>query len=438
MKKNVPIHEMIGRCLTHKSEEIMKTDLRVKCPKCLSEFVLESAHVSAQFEESIRKDLSAEIQRREEELILQRQEFNSLSTQFQKEREDFTSLIDQQVKEQVKSREEFLRDSIHRQVQEEKEAQLAELEGELKRKSGQLIELNQTKAKLQQLSREMEEKEAAIHLKMETELSDRLSEMKSSVKRQIELEAELKLKEKQNVIDSLKQKLEDAAQRIDQGSMQMQGEMLELTAEEILRDANPTDLIEEIKKGQNGFDCRQSVQFNGKEIASIGYEVKNTKAWSDSFIDKIKSDNLTTKCDILVIVSKSTPKMQGQRFKLINGVWITSIHYLADLSSLLRFGLLKVHEQRITQQNGDTKAHLLYAFLTSSECQSLFNSMMDGLKRLEEMNDDEEKKLQALFKKRKKQLEQLMSHFISYYGTMKGISNDSIQDIDFLEFKQAS
>ena len=63
---------------------------------------------------------------------------------------------------------------------------------------------------------------------------------------------------------------------------------------------------------------------------------------------------------------------------------------------------------------------------------------MDGLKKLEEMNDEEERKLQALFKKRKKQLEQLLSQFISYYGTMKGISEDSIVDIQMLEFKKAS
>lgn len=418
----------------------MKTkNLKIKCPKCSSEFVLESAHVSAQFEESIRQDLSAEIQRREKELLSQKQEFQLLSQEFEKEKQDFSQLIDEKVSSQMKSREEFLRDSIRKQIQEEKEAQLAELESELQRKSSQLIELNQTKAKLQQLSREMEEKEAAIHLKMETELTNRLSEMKSSVKRQIELESELRLKEKQNVIDSLKQKLQDATQRIEQGSMQMQGEMMELTVEEILREANPTDLIEEVKKGINGFDAKQVIRFNGKEIGSIGYEVKNTKSWSDGFIEKIKTDNLNAKCDLLVIVTKSTPKeMEGQKFKLINGVWVTSIHFLSDLSSLLRFGLLKVHEQRITQQNGDTKAHLLYAFLTSQECQALFNSMMDGLKKLEEMNDEEERKLQALFKKRKKQLEQLMSHFISYYGTMKGISEDSIVDIQMLEFKKAS
>lgn len=418
----------------------MKTDLKVKCPKCHSEFVLESAHVSAQFEESIRKDLSAEIQRREKELTLQRQEFNSLSTEFQKEKEDFSTLIDQKVREQMKSREEFLKDSIHKQVQEEKEAQLAELEKELKRKSSQLIDLNQTKAKLQKLSMEMEEKEAEIHLKMEEQLSKRLSEMKTSVKEQIEMESFLKLKEKQNVIDSLQKKLKDASQRIEQGSMQMQGEMMELTVEEIVRSTFVTDEVLEIKKGQRGADEIQIVKTEmGIEAGRILYEVKNTKAWSDSFIDKIKSDNLESKCQILVIVTKTPHKaMDGKPFMLINGVWVTSISALADLITLLRFGLLKVHEQKQLQKNGDSKAHMLYAFLTSQECQALFNSMMDGLKNLNDMNQEEERKLQALFRKREKQLQQILSNVISYYGSMKGISNDSIQDIDFLEFKKAS
>lgn len=422
------------------TEEIMKTDLRITCPKCTSEFVLESAHVSAQFEASIRKDLSAEIQRREQELILQRQEFDSLSEEFNKEKLDFSKIIDEKVKSQVKSREETLRNSIRQQVQEEKEAQLVELEDELKRKSSQLIESNQIKAKYKKLSLEMEEREAQIHVQMEEELGRRLSEMKTSVKEQIQMESFLKLKEKQNIIDSLKQKLSDATQRIEQGSMQMQGEMMELTVEELVRSSFASDEIIEIKKGQKGGDSVQVVRTShGFECGRILYEVKNTKAWSDSFIDKIKSDNLDSKCDLLVIVTKTPPKeMENKHFMLLNGVWVTSLIHLSDMITLLRFGLLKIQEQRQLHQNGDSKAHMLYAFLTSQECQSLFNSMMDGLKTLQEMNQEEERKLQTLFKKREKQLQMILGNFISYYGSVKSISNESIQDIDMFEFKQAS
>lgn len=415
--------------------------LNITCPRCHSDFVLESAHLSAQFEASIRQDLSAEIQRREKELADQRKEFSILSQEFTQEKEDFTRLVDDKVSSQMKSREEFLKDSIRKQVQEEKEAQLSELEQELQRKSSQVIDLNKTKAAYLKLSREKEELETQIHLKMEEELNRRLSEMQSSTKKQIELEAQLKLSEKQQIIDSLKKKLEEASKRIEQGSMQSQGESLELTVEERLQNAYPEDQIEPIAKGKMGFDTKHTIVFAGKEIGSIGYETKNTKAWSDSFIDKIKEDNLSAsaKCDLLIIASKVLPEeMKGQRFKLIRGVWVTDIHSLEDLSSLLRFGILKVHEQRILNKNGDSKAHMLYAFLTSQECQNLFNSVMDGLTKLQEMNEEEERKLQALFKKREKQLKQILSNIISYYGTMKGISDDSIQDIDFLDFKEAS
>lgn len=418
----------------------MKTkNLTVKCPKCSSEFALESTHLSSQFEESIRKDLSAEILRREQELADQRSEFILLYKEFEKEKQDFSQLIDEKVKGEVKSREEYLRDSIHKQVQEEKEAQLEELENELKRKSEQLKDMNKTKSAMLRLSIEMEEKEAEISLRMESELTKRLSEMKSSLQKQLEMEATLKLQEKQNIIDSLRKKVQEAAQRIDQGSVQMQGESMELTVEQLLKDAHPSDIIQEVKKGQRGMDLHQVIQLKGKKVGSIGYEIKNTKAWSDSFLDKMLEDNLEAKCDQLILVSKTKPKeMNDQMFLLIRDIWVVDIKFVEQLSYLIRFGLLKVHEQRMLQDHGDTKSQMIYDFLTSQECQSLFNSIMDGLKKIEELNDLEEKRLQALFKRRKKHLELLLNNFISYYGTMKGIADDSIQDIPMLEFKQAS
>lgn len=275
----------------------------------------------------------------------------------------------------------------------------------------------------------------------EQEIRQLAEERLAEAKEQLEMESFVKVKEKENIIESLRTKLQDATQRLEQGSMQMQGERFELAVEDLLRNAHAEsgDLIEEIKKGQKGFDIHHSVRISAGTIGSIGYEIKNTKTWSDSFIEKIKSDNLEAKCDLLVVVTKALPKeMEGQRFILKDGVWITTINYVTDLSILLRFGLLKVYAQKQIQKNGEQKAHILYSFLTSESCQSIFNSMMDGLKNLQEMNDEEERKLQALFKKRQKQLQQILSNVISYYGTMKGIADDSIQDIPSLEFKKAS
>lgn len=414
-----------------------KQELTIKCPQCGNVFDLDSILVH-QFQESIKADLQNELSRRELELQQQREDHRKLTEQFKQEQSDFDSLVDEKVKTQVKTREDALKESIRKQIQEEKEAQLEELENELRRKSAQLIELNQTKAKLQRLSREFEEKEAKIHLQMEEKLNERLAEMKTNIKEQIQIESFAKVKEKEDIISSLERKLQEATQRIQGGSTRDQGEGMELAIDEMIRNATGDETVE-IGKGQRGGDIIQKVITSTGEAGTILYEVKNTQTWSDSFLSKLRSDNLSSKCDLMVIISKTRPKQMGdQRFMLIENIWVTTPAFAADLAVLLSFGLKKVHAQKQLQQNGDQKAHLLYSYLTSQPCQELFNSMMDGLKNLQDMNQEEERKLQALFRKRETQLQQILSNLITYYGTAKGIADESILDHPLLEFKKAS
>src|ERR1041385_2584834 len=64
----------------------------------------------------------------------------------------------------------------------------------------------------------------------------------------------LKLREKDKQLADAMQKVKEAEAKMQQGSQQAQGEVLELEVEEILRDAFRDDEIVEIKKGQNGAD----------------------------------------------------------------------------------------------------------------------------------------------------------------------------------------
>lgn len=417
----------------------MKTkSVQIKCKNCGFTNDLDELLIS-QFEESIRKDLQTELKKREDELSLQRAEFKKLSQSLEKEKEDIDELIQQRVKSQMKSREESLKDSIRKEIQEEKSMQLQELEEELTRKSKQLIELNQTKAKLERLSREFEEKEAKIHLQMEKELSERLSSAKTSIKEELQMESFLKIKEKENIIESLTKKLDEAKQRATQGSMQGQGEAQELVLEQLLRDTNPIDVIEEVKKGVNGADCIQRVMLpSGASAGSIIYESKNTKHWSKSFIPKLKDDNLKAKADIMVIITKTMPKDVEGKYGLVDGVWITTLDNAKDLSLLLRFGLLKTHAVMLTQENKKDKMSLLYDYLCSDEFKATFTSILDGFKSLQESHHDEQRKIQLLWKRRQKHLEQVLSSTIDFYGSIKGISENTIPTIPMLEIKEAS
>ena len=229
----------------------MKTQKKkqLECPNCKSILDVDELLVS-QFEDTIRKDLQAELKRRENELAKQREEYHKLSQNLESEKQNIDDLVSQRVKSQLKEREKNLKNSIIKEVEEEKSQQLEELEQELHKKSAQQIELNQTKAKLKRLSREFEEREAKIHLQKEEELANRLEKAKTSMKEELQMESFLKIKEKENIIASLTKKLEEAKQRATQGSMQMQGEAQELVIEDMLRELHPDDVIDEVKKVQ--------------------------------------------------------------------------------------------------------------------------------------------------------------------------------------------
>lgn len=427
----------LGNSLT-KYREIMKTQRKITCPNCQSDLSVDQLLVQ-QFEESIRKDLQSELEMREQELIEKKEEYSVLSFKLQSEKEDFQETIEKTVREKVKSKEKSLKDSIREQIESEKKQQLSELEDELQKKSSQLIELNKTKAKMQRLSREFEEKEAQIHLKMEQELSERLKQTKESLRGEIQLESALIIKEKENIIDSLKTKLDDARQKATQGSMQRQGEAQELLLEEMLRDSNPTDVIEEIKKGANGADCIQRVMLpNGAEAGQILYESKNTKHWSNGFIKKLKQDNLKTKADIMVIITKTMPGEVEGKYGLLYGVWVTTLENARDLSLLLRFGLFKTHAVMMTQEGKKDKMSLLYDYLSSEEFRATFTSILDGFKSIQDSHHDEQRKMQLLWKRRAKHLEQVLASTIDFYGSIKGISENSIPTIPMLEIKQAN
>src|SRR5207302_515185 len=99
----------------------------------------------------------------------------------------------------------------------------------------------------------------------------------------------------------LKEQLDIARQKAEQGSMQLQGEVQELEIIELLQEFHPHDEITQSKKGMNAADILQIVRTqNGAEAGMIYYESKRTKTWSNDWIKKFKQDNLNAKADILV------------------------------------------------------------------------------------------------------------------------------------------
>jgi hypothetical protein len=407
--------------------------MKMNCPNCHTQINVDDLLVS-QFEESIRLDMQFEMKKREEELNARKEEFSRATAALRKEKEDVEQIVATKVKAQMVQREVAIRNAIRQEISDERSEELANLHEEMKLKSEQLKELHGTKAALERFRRETQERESAIILQKEQELTQRLEEARLSISEQVRQENFLKIKEREKVIEDLKNKLDDARRKAEQGSMQLQGEIQELEIIEMLREFHPSDEIKQSKKGSNAADILHVVRVNGTECGKIYYESKRTKTWSNDWIPKFKQDNLETKADILVLVTNALPK-GIERYGLIDNVWVCSFNDVRELSLVLRYGLIKLQQVAIANVGKDVKIEMLYSYLCSEDFKNLFESILTGFKALQDSHNNEKLKLQRLWKEREKALEQVLRNTVEFYGTLKGIGGASIREIPLLEMQ---
>lgn len=89
----------------------------------------------------------------------------------------------------------------------------------------------------------------------------------------------------------MQKQIEELKRKAEQGSEQLQGEVQELVLENLLHSKFPDDLIEPVPKGEHGGDVlRKVVNQLGQQCGTIIWESKRTKAWSDTWLPKLRED----------------------------------------------------------------------------------------------------------------------------------------------------
>jgi len=342
--------------------------------------------------------------------------------------------LQQATQKQLKIEKQRLQDELKREILEEQSESMAILEKELKEKSEQVKELNETKAQIAKLKRENEEIASKAKLEAQLALDEELKLEKAKIAKILEEQSELKLKQKDEQIEQIKRELENARRKAEQGSMQIQGEALELAIESWLSSQFPFDNIEEVKKGAFGADCVQTI--HTREIQNCGvicYESKNTKAWSDSWIPKLKQDMISVNADLGVLVTSIYPKNM-QRMGFVDGIWVCSLEEFKGSSSLLRESLIRINKTMQSQENRSDKMSLLYNYMTSNEFAMQMRAIVDGFIKMQEELDKEKRSLMASWKRRQKTIDGVLANTTEMYGSLQGIAGSgAIAHIEALE-----
>jgi len=404
----------------------------IKCPHCHEEFDVQGI-LTQQLESDIKlkyeQQSKAERKKVEEAagvLAKAKEEF-----ELAKKREN--ELFQDRLTKQLAAERKNLEAELKTKLLDENAEVLKSMQEELNEKSQQLKELNRAKSDIEKLKREKDEMKETLEAESQTRLNEIISLEKEKIKRVEEERNEMKMRELMKQLEDQKKLTSEMRRKQEQGSMQMQGEILELAIEEWLSGEFPLDTIEEIKKGAKGGDCIQIV--NTRDAANCGriyYESKRTKEFQANWIEKFKNDMREKGVDIGVIVTEAMPSGM-ERMGQVNGVWICKFEDFKSLAAILRDSLIRVSLALVSQENKGDKMSMLYDFLTGSEFRMRIEAIVEGFTQMKSGLEAEKRAMQKIWKEREKQIEKVVINTIEMYGSVKGIAGSAVQSVAALE-----
>ncbi len=319
----------------------------------------------------------------------------------------------------------------------EQELLLKEQEERLKSQDLKLQQAASAEIEMRKRQRELEEEKVQFQLKLERALDERMNEEAEKISKQKTDQFSLKEKEMQKQIDDMKKLVEEATRKASTVSQQLQGEVMELQIEDLLRESFPMDEIAEVKKGQLGADILQTVKNSfGKAVGIIVWESKQTEHFSDKWLPKLREDTRAVHGATSVLVTRSLPDdivTCGER----DHVWITGLDFVLPLAQLLRQTLLKVQQEKTAQSGKDVKTEMLYQYINSHEFRGRVEAIVESYREMKDDLDREQRSLQNIWKKREKQILRLATNTAYMYGEMQGLVGASLPGIQGLELEEA-
>jgi hypothetical protein len=232
--------------------------------------------------------------------------------------------------------------------------------------------------------------------------------------------------------DALKQ-VDELKRKMEQGSQQTQGDVLELEIEEMFKREFPFDVIEAVSTGVRGGDIIQTVWTqSGRTCGIILWETKRVKNWSESWIAKLKDDQGDAKADLAVLVSEALP--QGfHHFRQINGVWVTDIPSALSLAIALRMVLIQTANAKEIEIGKDDKKDLIYRYVTGPEFRNRVTAIIEGFRAMKEDLESERRAMQKIWASREKQIERIISNTAGMHGDLEGLAGTALPQIKILE-----
>ena len=375
---------------------------------------------------------------------IQKHELEEMRAKIQKETEEETKKkafvwANAEIEKQRKEAENEAK-KIREEMEEKNKKQILELENlrkrdeEARKKEEQFLR-QQTEFENLRKNLEIEKEKAKLEerKRLEDEFSKQAQEKLALEMEKMNLENEKRLRAKDEQIEQMKRSIEDAKRKSEQGSMQIQGELQENALKELLAMNFPFDTISDVEKGIRGADLVQDVRNEfGQNVGKIAWESKNTKNWTEAWVEKLKEDRLRAGAGIAVLVSNVLPE-GVKSFGLYRDIWVTNYESLLPLASILRVQMIEMTKVQNSLKGKDEKMEVIYNYLISPEFKAKIENIIEAFSTMQDELDKEKPAMERLWSAREKQLRRVIDNTARLYGDMQGLIGSQLPKVDYLE-----
>ncbi len=329
-------------------------------------------------------------------------------------------------------KKEALEESTHK-AQERFELQVKRLTEDAEAKDKQNKELLSELTKLtDQLRLSRKEKDEA-ELSMRKKLAEEEGKIREDATKKAEEEQRLKIGEKDKQLQDALKSNEEMRRKLQQGSQQLQGEVFETKFEELLAKQYPNDKILPVGKGMRGGDIVQEVwDRRGNYAGKILWELKNTKNWSDEWVDKLKGNQRDITAEEAVLISEVLPTaIKNAGFH--ENIWVTKQHFVVPLADTLRAKLIQMYYVKKSVKAKDQKMEVLYDYLSGVEFRHRVEAIIEAFTNMQDEIEKEKRYFQNKWARDEKNIRQVVDNTYGMHGDLKSIVGPMLPQIKGIE-----
>lgn len=405
---------------------------KIICPKCGTEISVDEV-LAHQIGDELRRKFEADQKIKEDEIIQKKKALEEQEKRINDARNNVQLLVNQGVSKALEIEKTKLKETIKEETKKESADEIKMLSEKLDEKDKKLEEARKAELDLRKEKLELEDEKKNFELEKQRQLDEERKKIIEEAGKKASEEQQYKLAElSKQLTDALKVN-DELKRKLQQGSQQTQGEVQELELEELLKREFTRDEIIPVGKGENGADITQKVFDNfGHHCGTIVWESKHTKAWTDSWIPKLKDDQRNSKAEIAVIVTTALPK-DIKNFGQKDGIWITDFSSFLGLALALRTNLVQLTSLKLANVGKNEKMEVLFNYLTGTGFNQRVEAIVEAFRGLRTDLQKEKDSYTKIWAKRESQINRVIENTIGMYGDLEDLTGQALPKIDSLE-----